>query len=98
MNEPVPGPFTILGATIGEIIAPGPPKPQKPPKPPMAPHEMHTMWTCLSAGVLVGCTYVTFFAAALTGKSAAALIAEFMQAPADPPAALVIWFAAVLIA
>ncbi len=33
-----------------------------------------------------------------TGKSAAALLAEFVQAPLDPPAALVIWFAVVLIA
>jgi hypothetical protein len=100
MSGQAPGPFTILATAIAESVAlmQGPPKPPPPPKPPMAPHELHTLWTCLSAGALAGCAYVAFFAAALTGKSAAALIAEFVHAPADPPAALVIWFAVVVIA
>jgi hypothetical protein len=93
----------IVGAVVIAVfeLLQGPRKPPplpEPPAPPMAPHELHTLWTCLSAGALAGCAYVTVFAAALTGKSAAALLAEFVQAPADPPAVLVIWCAVMVIA
>jgi len=100
MSGSAPGLLTILVGFVADLNnwIEGPPKPPPPPKPPMAPHELHTLWACLSAGVLTGCAYVPFFAAALIGKTPAALIAEFVHAPADPPAALVIWFAVVLIA
>jgi len=99
MSGSAPGPFTILAGFVADLNnwIDGPPKPPPPPKPPMAPHEQHTLWACLSAGALVGCAYVPFFAAALTGKSFGTLIAEFVHAPIDPPAPLVIWFAAVVI-
>ena len=96
MSGSAPGPFSILGTAIADLNnwIGGPPKP---PLPPMAPHELHTLWTCLSAGALAGCAYVPFFAAVLTGKSPAALLAEFLHAPADPPAALVVWFGVVAV-
>lgn len=97
MSGQAPGPLTILAGLFADLTQ-GPPKPPPPPKPPMAPHELHTLWTCLSAGALAGCAYVAFFAAALVGKTPAALLAEFVHAPADPPAALVIWLAVVVIA
>jgi hypothetical protein len=96
VSENGPGILGALVIAVFELLQ-GPRKPpplHEPPDPPMAPHQLHTLWTCLSAGALAGCAY----AAAITGKSAAALLTEFVKAPLDPPAVLVIWFAVVLIA
>ena len=71
--------------------------PPKPPKPPMTPQELHTLWVCLAAGALAACAYVPFFAAPLIGKNVHALLTEFLQAPLDPPFALVVWAVVVVI-
>jgi hypothetical protein len=70
--------------------------PPRPPGPPRTPEELHIIWACLSAGLLAACAYVPFFAMRLIGKDVGALLAEFLRAPLDPPAALAAWAGAIV--
>jgi hypothetical protein len=98
------GPLTAIADILVSVFGPSQPKQPKAPSPPsqpMAPHELYTLWTVLATGLLAVCVYVPIMAALLSGRSPGAMVgkvvAEFLRAPLNPPAALVVWFIAVTI-